>query len=315
MQIYDLTNAAMQESNQVLDTMREYAALFVICRPKDVARLQGIFGFDESTVLDCADLDESVRYACFDGYDFVSLIHLDFLQDSVELREINLYVSHRYMILVMPEHNSARLSALETKLREATKGVSQHHEPVPRMYYLLLHHLLADFSDTLETMEDHMETLSEQITEHVNTSQLHDINRLRRMSYTAKKQLRALSYIGAQIVIDENHLFHDDTSRLFRGIDTRLRKLYDFAANLYDLGGQLTTTYDSKLSMKTNDMVNKLTVLTLFFGPLTVITGIYGMNFDFMPELRFRYGYLIVLLIMALITILLYLILKRKKWL
>lgn len=315
MWVYNLADATGQESGTITKEMQAYPALFVICRPKDVAHLQKIFGFDKSTVLDCTDLDESVRYTCFDGYDFVSLIHLEFLQNSTELREINLYVSQRYLILVMPEHNCERLVTLEDTLQRAVKGMPAHKEPVLRMYYLLFHYLLADFSELLETMENQMELLSEQITEHVDPSQLHQINRLHKMAYAAKKQLRALSYVSEQIVVDENNLFGKNTGRHFRGVDARLHSLYDFAANLYDLGGQLSATYDSKLTMKTNDMVNKLTILTLFFGPLTVISGIYGMNFHNMPELRFRYGYFITLAVMAFVTILLYLLLKRKKWL
>ena len=97
-------------------------------------------------------------------------------------------------------------------------------------------------------------------------------------------------------------------------MDTRLKKLYDFAASLYELGNELIYTYDSKLTIKTNDTVNKLTLIMLFFAPLTVITGIYGMNFDIMPELRWSFGYPFVLGLMVAISVLLYLSLKKKKW-
>jgi magnesium transporter len=135
------------------------------------------------------------------------------------------------------------------------------------------------------------------------------------MAYTAKKQLRALSYLGEQILIDENGLLDKRQIRYFRNIYTRLKKLYDFAESLYDLGGELLHTYDSKLTIKTNEIINKLTIITLFFGPLTVITGIYGMNFEFMPELSWPAGYPLALLFMTVVCVAIYLTMKRKKWL
>lgn len=66
---------------------------------------------------------------------------------------------------------------------------------------------------------------------------------------------------------------------------------------------------------RTNEVVRVLTVFSVFFMPLTFIVGIYGMNFEFMPELSKRWGYPAVLIFMAIVTFLIYLWFKRKKWL
>jgi magnesium transporter len=157
--------------------------------------------------------------------------------------------------------------------------------------------------------------LIETVTQEADKNQLMEIGGLRQMAYTAKKQLRAMSYLGAQILMDENDLLNKKQTRYFHNVDTRLKKLYDFAENLYELSNELLRTYDSKLNMKMNDMINKLTLLTLFFGPLTVITGVYGMNFDWMPELHIPWGYPLALLLMIVVSCVMYLILKKKKWL
>jgi magnesium transporter len=64
-----------------------------------------------------------------------------------------------------------------------------------------------------------------------------------------------------------------------------------------------------------NESINKLTVLTLFVGPVSVVTGIYGMNFTNMPELKWYYGYPAVILLIILICAIIYFILKKKKML
>ncbi len=77
----------------------------------------------------------------------------------------------------------------------------------------------------------------------------------------------------------------------------------------------LMNLYMSFAAQRTNDVVKILTIFSVFFMPLTFIVGIYGMNFDFMPELRSRWGYPAVLIVMALITVIIYLWFKKNKWL
>lgn len=315
MKLYDYSSKTVSETAVLPESCRENGEFFILCQTQEVPALRDVLGFDESTVLDCTDLDESIRYSSFDGYDFISMVHIEILEDRFLLREINLYVSSRYLVLVMPEHDSPRLSAMEKKLFDSAEPMKERTGRISGMYFLVFHYLLADFSDTLEALEDRMQALSEQIVYNANNTQFAQINLLRNMAYAAKKQLRALSYLGDQILLDENKLISKGESHYFRNVSTRLKKLYDFAESLYSLSGEMLYTYDSRLSMKTNDTVNKLTALTLFFGPLTVITGIYGMNFEYMPELHWTFGYPLALITMAAVSIVLFLVLKMKKWL
>jgi magnesium transporter len=313
MKLFDSTGKNTLESAVFPESYRD-SELFVLCRSAEVPVLQSVFGFDENTVLDCSDLDESVRYASFEGYDFISVVHMEIARDDFLLREINLYISKHYLVLVLPNHDSPKLSLLEASMLSAADTAAERPGRVNRLYFLLFHSLLSAASDMLEVLEDQMEALLEEIMENADEKQLTEIARLRKMAYTAKKLLRALSYLGEQILMDENGLLDKKQGRYFRNVDTRFKKLYDFAESLYELGGELLYTYDSKLTMKTNDTVNKLTLITLFFAPLTVITGVYGMNFEIMPELSWSFGYPLVLFSMAGISAVLYWILKKKKW-
>src|SRR5690606_19144771 len=76
---------------------------------------------------------------------------------------------------------------------------------------------------------------------------------------------------------------------------------------------QLLNTYLSIQAQKNNDVMKLLTVFSAFFLPLTFIAGIYGMNFRYMPELTYQYGYLATWLVMLAISALIWIWFKRKQ--
>lgn len=92
-------------------------------------------------------------------------------------------------------------------------------------------------------------------------------------------------------------------------------KLQNMFTSLSENIHQLLNIYFSASSQRTNETMRVLTIFSVFFMPLTFIVGVYGMNFEFMPELKWKMGYPGVMLLMVVITLLIYLWFKKKKWL
>ncbi|MCE2849465.1 MAG: hypothetical protein LW815_09925, partial [Chitinophagaceae bacterium] len=97
-----------------------------------------------------------------------------------------------------------------------------------------------------------------------------------------------------------------------RDTQTKLQLFFD---QLNEDSQNLISTYMSYSAQKTNEVMKVLTLFSAYFLPLTFIVGIYGMNFDNMPELRYRYGYPIIMVLMLLIFLLIFFWFKRRKWL
>ena len=102
--------------------------------------------------------------------------------------------------------------------------------------------------------------------------------------------------------------------RRYRFLSDRLDRLSQDALNLREYSSQIYDMYQSRINLKQNRIMQFLTVITTIFMPLTLITGWYGMNFDRMPELHWRYGYLAVLGLSAVLLIVEYIVFRRKKW-
>lgn len=314
MLVYRIENKVASK-NITLPASIDNAEIFIICRSNEVPGMLDTFGWDESATLECTNLDETVRYTSYDGYDFTSLIYVEPDKSSEYQPEVNLFLAKNYLVLVLPDKAVAHLDRLSDKLCNAVASAAAKPSPLIYLYYLIFNSLVADFSETLELLEDKMEALAEVIMTKPDHKQISEIGQLRKRAYTCKKLLRAMSYIGGQILMDENRLLDDDHAHYFRNIDARLMKQYDFAESLYGLSNDLLNTYDSKFSAQMNGTINKLTVITLFFAPLTFIVGIYGMNFTHMPELEWLFGYPAVMGLMAALSLVMFIIMKKNKWL
>jgi magnesium transporter len=92
-------------------------------------------------------------------------------------------------------------------------------------------------------------------------------------------------------------------------------KLQLFYEQLSEDAINLVSTYMSYSAQKTNEVMKVMTIFSAYFLPLTFIVGVYGMNFDRMPELRWKYGYPAILLVMFLVFLVIYLWFRRRKWL
>jgi len=121
------------------------------------------------------------------------------------------------------------------------------------------------------------------------------------------------------LLLSHDVIDHIDPAEQSNAITRDIRDLYIKQQSLLDSLSEncnhLITIYFNISSQRTNETIRVLTIFSVFFMPLTFIVGIYGMNFDFMPELRVKYGYPAVMILMLLVVLIIYFWFRRKNWL
>jgi len=120
--------------------------------------------------------------------------------------------------------------------------------------------------------------------------------------------------LGQELEENENGFFKEENTRYFHLFLNRMARLHDAATSLRDHTMQVRDLYHSQLDARQNRTMTILTVVTSVFLPLTLITGWYGMNFRYMPELEWRWGYPAVLALSVVVVIVCLVFFKRKKW-
>lgn len=121
--------------------------------------------------------------------------------------------------------------------------------------------------------------------------------------------------LGQELEENENGFFNEDNLRYFRLFTARVQRLQDSVTSLRETISQIRELIQSELTVRQNKIMTWLTVVTSIFMPLTLITGWYGMNFRYMPELLWKLGYPGVLVLCIAIAVALILFFKKRKWL
>jgi magnesium transporter len=170
-------------------------------------------------------------------------------------------------------------------------------------------------SSMLETFKKPTIDLSLKITEIEKTIFLKDHrNILLEELYYIKSQsriLRKILHITQEVVDQITDKYNQ--SYQYQDIKDQLLHHSTIIDEAVENANQLMTTYLSISEQKNNEVVRLLTIFSAFFLPLTFIVGVYGMNFDFMPELKWKLGYLFAILLMLVVVIVIYIWFRRKK--
>ncbi|MDE5670351.1 MAG: hypothetical protein K2I14_02665 [Eubacterium sp.] len=114
---------------------------------------------------------------------------------------------------------------------------------------------------------------------------------------------------------NDNEIFEDDDLRYLSNFKDKVKRLREDMDMLRSSVSHLQDAYSAYLDLKTNHIMGVFTAVTTIFFPLTLIVGWYGMNFENMPELSWRFGYLFVIVVSIIVVSVLTIIMKKRKWL
>ena len=183
-----------------------------------------------------------------------------------------------------------------------------------RFIYDFLEEIIADDPTLLEKYEKDLAKEDKAINDKEETD-LEDVNRIRDHLRVLRTHYDRLIDLAQELEENENDFFTEDNIRFFTLFSKRAGRLFETTNSLLDYTSQIRDDYEAGMADKQNHIMTILTVVTTIFMPLTLITGWYGMNFKYMPELDSVYGYPTVIAVSLAVAILSLVFFKYKKWL
>ena len=184
-----------------------------------------------------------------------------------------------------------------------------------RFIYDFLNEIIRSDFRIMERYEHELDDMESDIINEDNELTSKRVNEIRADIRDLKNHYEQLLDLGEVFEENENEFFKDENLRYFRLFINRVERLRDTSNSIRDYTIQIRDVYKTHLDIKQNHIMTILTMVTTVFTPLMLIVGWYGMNFNYMPELNYRWSYPIVFVSCILISILVLAFFRRKKWL
>jgi magnesium transporter len=276
--------------------------------------LLDVFHFHPLSVEDCRADRHHPKVEEFPEYLYFILHGVTANTDSVHFNTIELdgFLGSNF---VLTYHHDMFRSINNVKQLVRSSPISCQRGPA-YLLYQILDQLVDFYMPVLDDFDERLVQIEEEIFNITNP----DKSILERIQHMKRSILRLRRNSGKQLNIlyrishGEFKLIAPEMLPFFRDIHDHLTRITDLAENYRDLIGGALDSYLSVVSNRTNDIMKVLTIFSAIMLPLTFIAGLYGMNFDNLPELHYEYSYFIVLAIMVVVAIGMLIFFWRRGW-
>ncbi len=205
------------------------------------------------------------------------------------------------------------LSPFRERLRQA-KGRLRKMGP-DYLFYALLDALVDSYFLILEKIGDRIEGLEDELVTEPTDATLRQIHELKREMIFLRRNIWPLRELISGLQRCESGLIQENVEIYLRDVYDHTIQVIDTIESLRDMVSGMLDIYLSSVSNKMNAVMKVLTIIATLFIPTTFVAGIYGMNFDHMPELHWKYGYIVLWGVLLAIFTSMIIYFKRKKWL
>jgi len=181
--------------------------------------------------------------------------------------------------------------------------------------YALIDAIVDHYYLILEKLGENIEALEEDLLENPSPEILQTLHEMKREMIYLRKQIWPIRELINSLVKGESSLINESTGLFFRDIYDHTIQIIDTIESYRDILSGMLDIYLSTLSNKMNEVMKVLTIIATIFIPITFVAGIYGMNFKFMPELEWRWGYAMVWMVIVVAIGIMVGFFKKKQWL
>lgn len=250
----------------------------------------------------------------FDKHLFIVLrmLHYNSGEQLVESEQVSMVLGQNFVISFQEAIGDV-FDHVRDRIRNA-KGRVRKMGP-DYLAYSLIDAVVDGYFTILEKLGEKIELLEEQLVAEPTEKTLQQIHRLKREMIILRKSVWPLREVISALQRTESQLITKSTTLYLRDVYDHTIQVIDTIESFRDMVSGMVDIYLSSLSNRMNSVMKVLTIIATIFIPLTFIAGVYGMNFEYMPELGWRWGYEAVLLVMVLVAAVMLIHFRKKKWL
>ena len=250
----------------------------------------------------------------FEKYIFLVLkmLYYDEKVHQVKAEQVSLVLGSNFLISFQEQEGDV-FSTLRDRIRNGKGRIRKAGSDY--LAYALMDAIVDQYFIILETFGEKMESTEEELLSNPRRETLDSIHAMKREMIFFRKQVWPLREVVGGLARGESSLISEPTEIYLRDVYDHTIQVVDTIESLRDVLSGMLDIYLSTISNKMNEVMKVLTIIATIFIPLTFIAGVYGMNFKYMPELEWHWGYYMVWGVMAAVVVTMVLYFKRKAWL
>jgi magnesium transporter len=271
------------------------------------------FGLHPLLLEDIANTDQRPKLDDYETCLFLVMKMLAKTDRGDTLVEQVSFVIGRNYVLSFQENGTDVFRPVRDRLRGGKGRLRQHGADY--LLYALVDAVVDEYFSVLEALGEKIESLQDRVVVNPNPDTLKDIHALKRQLLFVRRAVWPLREAINNLSRSEHHCLRDATKVFFRDVYDHVIQIVDTIETLREMVSANLDIYLSSISYRLNAVMRVLTVITTIFMPLSFIASIYGMNFEHMPELKWEWGYPLILGIMGLVAGGMLIGFRQRNWL
>lgn len=277
-------------------------------------RLGECYGLHPLVLEDILNTDQRPKMEDYGEYLYIVLRMLDYNDQSneIEAEQISLILGSNF-VFSFQEREGDTFNPIRERIRSNKGRIRKMGADY--LAYALLDSIVDNYFIILEKLGEEIEFLEEKLVIRPTPEILQTIHGLKRDMIFLRKAVWPLREVISALERRESLLIKESTRIYLRDVYDHTIQAIDNIETYRDMVSGMLDIYLSSVSNRLNSVMKVLTIIATIFMPLTFLAGVYGMNFKYMPELDWRWGYPAVLLVMIGIGVFMLLYFRRKKWL
>ncbi len=280
----------------------------------NIEELGALFNLHPLLLEDVLNTEQRPKFEVFDDYLFIVLKQLHHVESEqrIESEQISIVVGQNYL-LQFQESSSTVFNPIVDRLQKVQSKIRKRGTDY--LAFSLIDILVDHYIDIIERLGESIEKLEDELLSEIKPDQMDRIHAFKKEIHLLRKNVRPARDLIATFGDSESDFIQDETSPFIQDLEDHIMHAVESIEAYREMLSDLFNTYNSIQNSKLNDILRVLTIFSVIFIPLTFLAGIYGMNFEHFPELKYTYSYPIFWIVLLLLASGMIYYFKRKKWL
>jgi magnesium transporter len=280
-------------------------------KPELIEKIGKIYNIHPLTMEDIVHVDQRPKFEDYDHY-VVAIMKMISYTDAVISEQLAIVLCENTVISFQEPHSGDAFDIIRTRLRQSKGRVRKLGADY--LAYALMDAVVDCYFTAIEKIGDKIEEIEEEIISNSDKKSLLQLYHLKREMIYLRKQVWPMRDMINNMIRSETKLINDSSDIYLRDLSDHVTRIIDTVETYRDLLSGIMDIYLSTNANRMNEVMKVLTIMSSIFIPVTFIAGVYGMNFENMPELKTQNGYFVTWGVMLSIIIGLMIYFKRKKW-